>query len=108
MAWLVSFRDLQWRRRRFAIAVVATALVFALGLILSGVSASFDNEIDRTVDSFGADVWLVRAGTLGPFTAPTTMPAVPSQRRAPPPRRAESRSCARARGYNDDAQPRVT
>jgi putative ABC transport system permease protein len=73
MVWLISLRDLQWRRRRFAIAVVATGLVFALGLILSGVSASFDNEIDRTVKSFGADVWLVRAGTLGPFTAPTTM-----------------------------------
>jgi putative ABC transport system permease protein len=91
VAWLVSFRDLQWRRRRFAIAVVATALVFALGLILSGVSASFDNEIDRTVDSFGADVWLVRAGTLGPFTAPTTMPAsrVESVRRLPGVRRAD-------------------
>jgi putative ABC transport system permease protein len=92
VAWLISFRDLQWRRRRFAIAVVATGLVFALGLILSGVSASFDNEIDRTVESFGADAWLVRAGTLGPFTAPTTMPEsqvervrnLPGVRRADP------------------------
>jgi len=75
VAWLVSLRDLQWRRRRFAIAIVATGLVFALGLLLSGVSASFDNEIRRTVDSFHADAWLVRAGTLGPFTAPTTVPA---------------------------------
>jgi putative ABC transport system permease protein len=73
MPWLISLRDLQWRRRRFAIAVVATGLVFALGLVLSGVSASFDNEIDRTVTSFDADAWLVPAGTLGPFTAPTTM-----------------------------------
>jgi putative ABC transport system permease protein len=85
VAWLISIRDLQWRRRRFAIAVIATALVFALSLVLSGVSASFDNEIDRTVDSFEADAWLVRAGTLGPFTAPTTMPAarVESVRRLP-------------------------
>jgi putative ABC transport system permease protein len=50
MAWLISLRDLQWRRRRFGIAVVANALVLALGLLLSGVSASFDNEIERTVD----------------------------------------------------------
>ena len=28
--WLIPLRDLQWRRRRFAIAVVATGLVFAL------------------------------------------------------------------------------
>jgi putative ABC transport system permease protein len=74
VAWLISLRDLQWRRRRFAIAVVAAALVFALGLLLSGVKASFDNEIDRTVDSFDADAWLLRAGALGPFTAPTPMP----------------------------------
>jgi putative ABC transport system permease protein len=91
VAWLISFRDLQWRRRRFAIAVVATGLVFALGLILSGVSASFDNEIDRTVKSFDADAWLVRAGTLGPFTAPTTIPEsrVQSVRRLPGVRRAD-------------------
>lgn len=91
MAWLISLRDLQWRRRRFAIGVVATALVFALGLILSGVSASFDNEIDRTVDSFGADAWLVPAGTLGPFTAPTTMSEsrVASVRRLPGVKRAD-------------------
>jgi putative ABC transport system permease protein len=91
MAWLISIRDLQWRRRRFAIAVVATALVFALGLVLSGVSASFDNEIGRTVASFGADSWLVREGSFGPFTAPSTMPAarVEAVRRLPGVRQAD-------------------
>jgi putative ABC transport system permease protein len=73
--WLISVRDLAWRRRRFAIAVAATALVFALALLLSGVSASFDNEIRRTTDSFGADRWFVAAGTFGPFTAPSALPA---------------------------------
>ena len=75
MAWLISLRDLQWRRRRFAIGVVATALVFALGLVLSGVRASFDNEIRRTVDSFDADAWFLKGGSLGPFTAPRPFPA---------------------------------
>ena len=75
MAWLIGLRDLQWGRRRFAIGVVATALVFALGLLMSGVSASFDNEIDRTVDSFDADGWVVRANSFGPFTGPATMPS---------------------------------
>ena len=73
MAWLIGLRDLQWARRRFAIGVVATALVFALGLLMSGVSASFDNEIDRTVDSFQADSWAVRADSFGPFTGPVTI-----------------------------------
>jgi putative ABC transport system permease protein len=85
MAWLISLRDLQWRRRRFAIGVVATGLVFALTLVLSGVKASFDNEIDRTVASFDADAWLLKAGSIGPFTAPRPMPAsrVAAVRRLP-------------------------
>jgi putative ABC transport system permease protein len=92
MAWLIGLRDLQWGRRRFAIGVVATALVFALGLLMSGVSASFDNEIDRTVGSFDADGWVVRGDSFGPFTGPATMPSgraaavrkLPGVRRADP------------------------
>jgi putative ABC transport system permease protein len=74
-AWLLAVRDLQLRRRRFAIAVLSASLVLSLTLLQSGVSASFDNEVHRMVRSFGADAWLVRAGSLGPFTAPTTFPA---------------------------------
>jgi putative ABC transport system permease protein len=73
--WLIPLRDLQWRRRRFAIAVLATGLVFALALLLSGVSSSFDNEIRRTVRSFHADAWLVARGGFGPFTGPTPFAA---------------------------------
>jgi putative ABC transport system permease protein len=72
---LISLRDLEWRRRRFAIVVVATAVVFALALLLSGVSASFDREIERTVSWFEADRWIVREATLGPFTGPAPFPA---------------------------------
>ena len=72
--WLESFRDLQWRRRRFAIAVAATALVFALSLLLSGVSASFNNEVERTVEVFRADAWVVGLEVSGPFTASSTLP----------------------------------
>lgn len=63
-----ALRDLQWRRLRFAIAVAATALVFAVSLLLSGVAASFGRETDRTLRAVGADVWLVRDGVPGPFT----------------------------------------
>jgi putative ABC transport system permease protein len=73
--WVIPLRDLQWRRRRFAIAVVATGLVFALALLLSGVSTSFDNEIRRTVGSFHGDAWLVARGGFGPFTGPTPFAA---------------------------------
>jgi hypothetical protein len=30
--WRVALRDLQWRRRRFVIAVLATSLVFGMTL----------------------------------------------------------------------------
>jgi len=71
---LIALRDLQWGRRRFAVSVAATALMFALGLLMTGVSASFDNEIARTVRSFEADAWIVRAQSFGPFTGPATIP----------------------------------
>lgn len=66
--WLISLRDLQWRRRRFAIAVVATGLVFGITLLLAGMSSSFSNEVDRTVTAFHADGWVVPTGAGGPFT----------------------------------------
>lgn len=70
--WLLSLRDLQWRRRRFLIAVVATALIFALTLLMTGASAGLDHEVTRIVGSFGADRWIVADGATGPFT--TTRP----------------------------------
>ena len=65
----VSLRDLQWRRRRFLIGVLATGLVFALTVVMSGVDASFHNEINRVVNAFSADKWIVPADVSGPFTS---------------------------------------
>jgi ABC-type antimicrobial peptide transport system permease subunit len=73
--WRLSLRDLQWRRRRFTIAVAATALVFAMTLLFAGVNASFHNEIRRIVASFHADQWLVAEGASGPFTTASVIPA---------------------------------
>ncbi len=89
--WLITLRDLEWRRRRFAVAVIATGVVLALALLLTGVRASFDNEIDRTISSFGADQWFVAEGAVGPFTAPIGFPAsqVDAVRGAPGVRRAD-------------------
>ena len=70
--WLLSLRDLEWRRRRFLIAVLATALIFALTLLMTGASAGLDQEVTRIVGSFGADRWVVADGATGPFT--TTRP----------------------------------
>jgi putative ABC transport system permease protein len=78
--WRLSLRDLQWRRRRFTIAVAATALVFAMTLLFAGVNASFHNETRRIVGSFHADRWLVAEGASGPFTTASVIPASAAQR----------------------------
>ena len=67
--WLLSLRDLQWRRRRFLIAVVATSLIFALTLLVTGTAKGIDNEVGRIVASFAADRWVVDEGATGPFTS---------------------------------------
>ena len=66
--WLASVRDLQWRSRRFLLAVFATGLVFGLALMISGVANSFNVEVSNTVGALGAHVWFVPTGSLGPFT----------------------------------------
>jgi putative ABC transport system permease protein len=72
---LIALRDLQWRRRRFLIGVIATGLVFALALLITGMGASFRNEVTRTVEAVDADGWVVPEGTSGPFTAASAFPA---------------------------------
>jgi putative ABC transport system permease protein len=62
-----ALRDLQWRRRRFLIAVVGTALVFAMSLLLSGLEAAFTAETDRWLASTGADGWIVKDDANGPI-----------------------------------------
>lgn len=61
-------RDLQWRRRRFVIAVIGTSLVFAVTLLIGGLANSFRSEARRTVEALGIDGWVVNKGIVGPFT----------------------------------------
>lgn len=71
--WLISLRDLQWRRRRFTVAVLATGLVFGMSLVMAGVVFTLHEEGRRIVRSFDADVWVVAADVSGPFTATTPL-----------------------------------
>jgi putative ABC transport system permease protein len=64
-----------FRRRRFAIAVLVTAMVFGMALIFDGVKQAVNNEVDRVVAAFDADRWLVADGVTGPFTATAVIPA---------------------------------
>lgn len=71
---LIAVRDVLWRWRRFLVALVATALVLALTLVLDGVNRSFPNEARRTVDAFDAGAWLVPEGSSGVFLSSTVLP----------------------------------
>lgn len=64
-----ALRDLQFRRRRFAVATIGAALVFGLSVTLSGLSASFDREAERTIALAAADQWVVAESAAGPFAA---------------------------------------
>ncbi len=70
----VTLRDLQWRRRRFVIAIIGTSLVFAMTLVLTGLSNGFRVEADNTVDTLGLDTYLVKSGPAGPFIGSPPFP----------------------------------
>jgi putative ABC transport system permease protein len=83
--WLIGIRDLRWRLRRFLIGMIATGLVFAITLLLSGLTAALHNEPARIVRAIGADNWVVPAGVSGPFTSTQPMPASSAARDASTP-----------------------
>ena len=60
--WLVSARDLQFRARRFVVAVVVTSLVFGIALAIDGMRRSVQRETPAIVALFGADQWIVAHG----------------------------------------------
>ncbi len=55
------------------IAIVGSALVLALALVMSGLSAGFDNESGRTVGLARATTWIIDSGGTGPFLQPTPL-----------------------------------
>lgn len=67
--WRIALRDLQWRHRRFLIALLATGLVFAVTLLTNGALRGIQNEAGHILGVIDADGWLVAEGTSGPFTA---------------------------------------
>ena len=62
---IAATSDLRMRSRQFAIAVLGATLVFAMALVMAGLSGSFRAETRRTVAAVGADYFVVPAGTGG-------------------------------------------
>jgi putative ABC transport system permease protein len=90
--WNITLRNMQFRARQFLIAIVGTALVFAMALLVTGLKEAFKTEADTAVTSIGGTGWVVPVGTEGPFTGFYTMTpsdvdqirAAPGVRRADP------------------------
>lgn len=68
-----ALRDLQARRRRYAVAIAGAGLVLAMSMVMTGLTASFGNEARRTVDLLGADGFVLAAGAAGPFTTTSAL-----------------------------------
>ncbi|MGV0740993.1 ABC transporter permease [Mycolicibacterium sp. XJ870] len=79
---IAALRDLQWRRRRFMIAVVGTGLVFAMTLVLTGLANGFRVEAERSVDALGLDGFMIKSGAAGPFLGSSPLPPNEVQRAA--------------------------
>lgn len=49
--------------------MIGVSLVFAMSLIMTGLTASFSTEVSRTLHSIGADRWAVASDASGPFSS---------------------------------------
>lgn len=70
----ITLADLRFRLRQFLIAVVGAGVVFAMALLLTGMVKGFYNEVERTVATANADLWVLPIGTSGPFTSVRSFP----------------------------------
>lgn len=88
----ITLQDLRFRARQFVIAVVGAGLVFAMGLLLSGLAGGFVYEVDQTVGGAQGTDWVVAHGAAGrvaslpPFLAATDsgVASLPGVRRSGP------------------------
>src|SRR3977135_1357534 len=74
---MAALRDMQWRKRRFVIAILSTAIIFAMTLVLTGLANGFRVDAEKTVASLAVDLFTVKAGRVGalPF-APVDLPRI--------------------------------
>jgi putative ABC transport system permease protein len=65
----VTFADVWYRARQFAIAVIGVGLVLGLALSLSGMADGFYSEVADTVGGVGATSWIMSPAAQGRVTA---------------------------------------
>lgn len=71
--WMLTLRDLAYRRTRFLVVTIATSLVFTLLFLMTGLIEQFNREPYLMVERIGGRHWVVPSGTSGPFTSSSTI-----------------------------------
>ena len=71
--WLLTLRDLTHRAARFVVVILATAVVFTLLFLMTGLVEQFNQEPFLSVDAISDENWVVPAGVSGPVTATSTL-----------------------------------
>jgi putative ABC transport system permease protein len=72
--WGLTFADLKYRYRQFAIAVVGAGFVLAMALLLAGLAEGFSAEMTRTVGAVGAQRWVLSQNAAGRIAAEGVFP----------------------------------
>jgi putative ABC transport system permease protein len=65
----VTLADLRYRFRQFLIAVVGAGMVLGMGLLMAGLVGGFHAETSNTVESVGANHWVLTTGSAGRIAA---------------------------------------
>src|SRR5262249_61674087 len=73
--WNITLRNMQFRARQFLLAIIGTALVFSMALLVTGLKEAFKTEADRALAAIGGDAWVGPGGGAGPVTGFTSMGA---------------------------------
>ena len=72
--WLLTLRDLQYRRVRLIVVVLLASVVMALLFVMTGLVNQFNLEPYDATESIGAEHWVLADGVSGPFTSAGTLP----------------------------------
>lgn len=73
--WLLTVRDLTYRRTRFAIVTLGVALVLTLLYLMTGLIEQFNKEPFLTTEQLGATHWVIPEGVSGPYTSSSALSA---------------------------------
>ncbi len=78
--WLLTVRDMAHRATRFVVVILATAVVFTLLFLMTGLVEQFNREPFLSMESVSSADWVVPEGVSGPITASSTLdPATASK-----------------------------